>query len=480
MWGTTQPQAENDYWLLSRIGQSIWIHQSIPSTLLFPYTEARDFHYNAHEWLPALLFFAFNRLFDQATLGFLLGILGVVLFTALSYTAYRRSGGSLSLSLGLGLLAMLGQNYRHFLRPELFTLFFLLAYLISLEQLTKKLSTLNISWSIGLIALWANTHGSFVLTLPLALIYTADRMQHYGKYEAFSQSIPNRLCLYKAFWLSLPILVFIASLCTPFGTELWKFSLGFSHDSLAKKEIVEWMSLLDIRSYSVVGIYPSLAFYVINLTIVIVYRRKLPLRVIGTSMLFLALAAWGNRFLVYQGIILCWVASLLFSADTNTGNWKLESKRLLTLFIATATGLLFCYKFGNMNAATPFNARSNVLFSHGISAALQDQTMRGNVFNSYDLGGELIYRGYPRLKPSIDSRIDSYGDQYYFWHESLLDEPYKFQSFISRWNVQYLLLTRPDFDRWQKMPPTAKNLCNLIATDHLIFLHQCIGPARPQ
>ena len=55
-------------------------------------------------------------------------------------------------------------------------------------------------------------------------------------------------------------------------------------------------------------------------------------------------------------------------------------------------------------------------------AQIEQFDMKGNVFNSYELGAELIYRAYPRLRPMIDSRIDSYGDEYFLLSDRLVHQ----------------------------------------------------------
>ena len=84
-------------------------------------------------------------------------------------------------------------------------------------------------------------------------------------------------------------------------------------------------------------------------------------------------------------------------------------------------------------------------------ARLSRQEMRGNVFNSYELGAELIYRTYPRLRPSMDSRIDSYGDRYFLLQEQLLGDEPLLKEFISDFDVRYMLLSWRDFNRIKGM-----------------------------
>ena len=473
-WACTQPQAENDFWLLARIGAWIVEHHAIPDKLVFPFTHARGYHYNAHEWLAALFLHALDTIFTQDALAIVLGGLGLALFAAVTYMAYLRSNRCLSTALALGMLAMLSENYRHFLRPEIFTLFYLVVFLTLLESLVRDFSKIKLFLIFGLTILWANTHGSFVLTLPIALVFALDQIFCRARSSVYSPNESGRHNSKRISWLMLPVAVLIGSFCTPFGGQLWEFSLGFTHASVAKKDITEWMSPFDSRSFSIVGMYPGLILAIFMLFFIIWKRKTLPIRVVGIGLIFISLIAFGNRFLVYQGIVFAWVAPIALPHPISSTDSKYEHQRLAGLAALAAIALFLSIRFGNMNASTPFDARSDTLFSRGMVHALQDISGESNVFNSYDLGGELIYRNYPRLKPSIDSRIDSYGDAYYFWHETLLDDASQLQTFLKRWDVHYLLLTHVDFVRWQKLSLSTQEMCSLLATDRRIYLFHCV------
>ncbi|HWH81920.1 MAG TPA: hypothetical protein VNU71_06765, partial [Burkholderiaceae bacterium] len=46
---TFSPPATNDFWLQAKIGELIVDTGAIPHTVLFPFTWARDYPFNAHE-----------------------------------------------------------------------------------------------------------------------------------------------------------------------------------------------------------------------------------------------------------------------------------------------------------------------------------------------------------------------------------------------------------------------------------------------
>lgn len=463
---SVQPQAENDFWLQARLGAWIASEYQIPQTLLFPFTLARDYPFNAHEWLPSLLFHGVVTLVGEPGLPFVLGGLGLALFAFTCLVTYRNTNGSLTLALGAGLVVMVSENFRHFLRPELLTVFLLLASLFLLERLRRR-STVGDWISLhGLQVLWANSHGSFVLLPMLGAIVAADVV-----WSRWFQ--PSTLSTYRhsSVVLILPVSLFLSSLLTPFDIELWQFSLGFGAgiDSFSKQEIIEWMPLWDTRSHAIQGLWPAVGVGLLPLLLLWVERHQFALRHIGIAMLFLFLATQANRFLVYLGPILAWLVPLS-PRLRSIAKHRVALASMCICWLLLGLSVLFR---GNLNGSYPWDARSNHAFPPSLARFLEQGNLRGPVFNSYDLGGELTFRGYPRLQPSIDSRIDSYGDAYFEWHESLLDRAQAFTDFLREWKVQYLLLTKDDYLRYMRIEPAVQRKCQLILTDKRIFLFSC-------
>ena len=64
----------------------------------------------------------------------------------------------------------------------------------------------------------------------------------------------------------------------------------------------------------------------------------------------------------------------------------------------------------------------------------------------------MVYRAYPRLRPSLDSRIDSYGADSILFTERLLENEESLASFVAKYDVRYMLLTLGDFDSIRKLP----------------------------
>jgi len=89
---------------------------------------------------------------------------------------------------------------------------------------------------------------------------------------------------------------------------------------------------------------------------------------------------------------------------------------------------------------------------------------------SYELGAEVIYRWWPRLQPSIDSRIDSYGDDYALFHVRLLQDERLLDLFLDGNRVNYMLLLRRDLDLGLRAMPSIRANWHIRLTDGDIFL----------
>ena len=137
---STSQQVANDFWLQAKIGELIWKTHEIPTTVLFPFTEIRNATFNAHEWLPSIGFYEVVSLLGEDSLPFVSGLLGCLMFWQTARLVYWRSQGDLALAIGLGLMAMAVENYRHALRPELLSLVLFIACLDCLASLQTQFS----------------------------------------------------------------------------------------------------------------------------------------------------------------------------------------------------------------------------------------------------------------------------------------------------------------------------------------------------
>lgn len=441
------PQIANDFWLQAKVGELIASNFEIPKTLLFPFTDIQTAKFNAHEWLPSVLFYEVIQLFGEEALPLVLGAFGLTLFALAAWLAYRRSQQCLPLALILGLLAVGVQNFRHFLRPELVSLILFVVYLHLLESCRQKPSRKSWIGLVVVVILWSNTHGSFILAPIVASIFAVGVWLDTRRAPAQ----PNFAS--KTTAKSFGVLSLVALACTvvnPTGWEQTAFVLNFTQSDFTNGYVLEWISSLDPIAWHWRGFWIGLGCTIVAVTASVVRWRKLSAVDALLLLCFVLLAVKATRFAVYLGIVTAYILPPLIPKRVQRPEL---STRLYALCVVLGAGVLgFAIKFGNAYGAYPHESSLNQSFTAPMRTALSNPALHGNVMTTYDYGAELVYRAYPRLRPSLDSRIDSYGADYILFTERLLVENDLLVDFVHRYDVKYMLLTHEDFRLIRTLP----------------------------
>ena len=75
---------------------------------------------------------------------------------------------------------------------------------------------------------------------------------------------------------------------------------------------------------------------------------------------------------------------------------------------------------------------------------LRDKDFKGNIFNSSDIGGYLIWKLYPRKQVSLDGRWEVYGD--FLKTIQQIQNPYYFAQLTARYNIMILVLHKRSWE----------------------------------
>lgn len=470
---STAQVAGVDFWLQAKIGEMIMSDGTIPHTLLFPFTEIAEQHFNAHEWLSSVAFHVLLVVVGEEGLPLVTTLLGLTVFVLAFRFSLHRSEGRFDIALLGAVLTIATENYRHVLRPELFATILLLLFWTLLESLRHTPSRIRLCMATSLAVVWVNCHGSFILGPILATLYAVgnhlDDLRKQGSIRIQLSTTTHRLG-------ALALLVWLATLVNPFGFEMLRFVVGFSSDPTLKTVIGEWMPTLSSRWLREPGWWIALVVWIG--TAGIMYQRRRAVSAIEwlVFLMFSALAIKAIRFPLYIGLLAAYMVSGLSSSTTDT-----PRKRLLRYKGLTGVGLttlVLVIPFGNAYGVKPYSYGIRRLGPE-VLKTLDDPTVQGNVLTSMELGAELIFRAYPRLRPSIDCRIDSYGMAYYGYQLALLQQPALMQEFVQRYNVRFLFYESDRLLKAAKAGTWDERQWKLIAWDKNAAFLEYVGTASP-
>ena len=466
---TFLPISSNDFWLQVTIGGMIWNDGSIPRTVLFPFTEAKDYPFIAHEWLPSVVVYLLHRALGFDLLVFVKGAIGLLMF-ALAYRLAARLTRDTVVATLLAVAALVAGNYRHFLRPEIFALVFLLVLLNLLVeyQLTGRKRILV--WALPLAALWANCHASFPIALVIVTLFGAGAATDYVR---ASRPAPGALLARGAAAAAAPYLVLAAGmafavLLNPHGYHLYGFAWRMSQWSVLSEFIIEWRPTFADPFVGNRAFWAFIAYLAGALALGVVYRRRLTATVVLLFLAFALLATQRQRYIVlfaYIGLY-CMAATLGSIVLQERARRLVAAAGSATLALAIAAVL----RYGNMYGAWPHTVSSDN-FTPPMEQFIRENHLEGNVFNSYGLGAQLIHDFYPRLRPLIDSRIDAYGEPYFLYTVHLGVNEKALLEFIEHYDVRYFLLSWDEFrNRIGTMPKLRESGWRILFADHKAVL----------
>ena len=446
------PASTNDFWLQAAVGRLIWTTGEIPRSALFPFTEVRDFPFQAHEWLSSVAFYLLEDGLGHDRLVFVKGLLGLGLF-ALLYRLAHRQTKSFHASLLLAVAAMVAANYRFWLRPELFALLLAALQLNLLAGYRESGRRAYLAGCVALALLWANLHASAPVALVIAGAFAA------GAFVERRPLLPYLACL---------VAMALALLVNPYGARLFAFAWSVENASFLRSYIYEWTPTLHGPFVGSPGFWAFVAYLALVGAALAAARG----RVSATGALLLALfgflALRTQRHIALFAVVSVYPLSMALAPFAS--RWerlRVVQAGVPALFVA---GVCLLFAWGNLYGGYPYFVPS-YRFSPLMVEVLENESLRGNVLNSYSLGGELIYRFYPRLRPAIDSRIDVYGESYVRYLDALNQDQRLFREFVARYDVRYVLLPWQEFDAGlRRMPQLQRDGWHIAFADHKMVL----------
>lgn len=373
-----------DSWWHVAVGREIFSSGTLPWTDTFSHT----FHgerWIAKEWLAQLLFYTAYAFGGWPAVAFLTAVTIAGAFGLLLNWLLRRVRWTVALSLTVVAAALAAP---HFLaRPHIFSwplLVIWMAGLLSAAEARKAPSW----WLLAAVILWSNLHASlllaFAIALPLGL-------------EATARAQPDARLSVLARWAAFGIACLAAAMLSPYGPYpfIVAFELFGSGEPL--RYIIEWQPLgFDGKGLLGAGLF---AFVFCSLCL---QPRHNVFRV--AVLLFVAyLTARHSRFLNLSAIVASMIVAgplvRRFPSMQPLPDMAAAMRAKLTGVLPVIGGIAASALLVTILAPAP---AARITPAAALAEA-RKTGVTGNVFNSYDFGGYLIFAGEPTF---IDGRTD--------------------------------------------------------------------------
>ena len=255
----------------------------------------------------------------------------------------------------------------------------------------------DLAWLLPIAVLWANSHASFPLLPGVVLLAAAGSALDAWRSAGFrpaalaASAFSRRTALLGA----AALLAILAALANPYGIALVRHVLEPTSPDSMTRFLEEWQPLTAGGALP-----PRFAVPAILLAGAIFDGgRRMSFVSILLAAALAALALSAERHIAFFGI-----GAAFALGDYASG---LAPGRRVRTAIAAALAVALIGANAFAAAALGFGDRSLTAHpSDGITPrglAFVREHVRGNVLNSYHLGGALIYFGYPQLRVSIDS-----------------------------------------------------------------------------
>ncbi len=419
-----QPALNADLGWHLRTGYWILASHAIPTSDPYSFTRAGA-PWADHEWLWQ----AAMALVDRSW-----GAIGIVvahgLFAsvagALVYRRLRvREVAPLFAAAGVA-LAMVSVVFVAEARPSLLVAPFAAAFLLGFEAYRRKPRRLSLLALLPLQVLWANTHGSYVVSFLLCGVYAAAAVWDARRLSA---ALP---------WSGLLAGLAAASAVNPLGLDLLRFTLFASRLSFNRQFIAEW----EAPNFRAWGFAPLLLTIAFSLLLAASARRWQRDR---CQVLLLAVCTaavlYSQQFLLLYAVAAApLLAEMLHDLAGRTGSAPLSAASGLGL---AAAAVLFTMAFP-VNHLQPAAYRAAVAGIYPVDAVdfIKRHELSGPMWNDFEWGGYLV-DALPNVPVSVDGRTELYGDP--FMHEyarvGLAFEPA--QPVLDHYGVAFVL-TRAD------------------------------------
>jgi hypothetical protein len=440
-----------DFWWHLAAGEWIAQHGAIPTRDPFSYVAEGKPWIDSHWLFQSILYGAYSISGIPAVIWLRFPVV-LLCFGLLFFTAYRRE--HFAISIGVCTLALCVCLQRFLLRPELFSLLFLAAFVFFTERWRRHPRTSLAAIAVCQLA-WTNAHGMHLVGIALLAaelagegfdLLAARRGSGVATPERSARDWRRKLGLLAvALAMLLPNANGFAGMLYPFTllSELrGKPGVFGELGELASPFAGGWPALGSLRFF-----YFSLVALV--LAGAIAQGRKLRFAHLLPALGFFYLSTLALRNMSLFAIVATPVAIRWLSgvADSLAAAGITARRRLrgvaaplaLVAMLAAIASVASGQLYSIMGLLRRFGPGVSPWFPEAAVDYLERREIRGRIFNNPEIGGYLIWRLYPRHQVALDGRWEVYADPDL---PRRLGDPAEFERFAKERDVEVVILHR--------------------------------------
>jgi hypothetical protein len=402
------------FWHL-RTGQWIVEHLSVPRTDMFSFTR-EGMEWIDAQWIFQVVLYAFHSVFGGRGATLLqAALLAATLLFLLFSTPGRAPLAAKALA---GFIFLLSISPRVDCRPENLSCLYLAAMCFGLERARR-----GNSWWLAPVAvvqlLFVNSEGLWPLGLALAGAYAGDVFL-----EAWSRKAARAEARRLAAWGLALAAMALFSLIQPHGARAAAFPvlllLEITEKGTAPKSIISEFQPMIANGRLLAIFWPFVVLCAAALVSVALCRRRsrVMLTLLGLATVFLALSA--RRNLSVASVVMAQVLMAHLAALAEFRPRLLPAERFVKWCAVLAlTGAMFLSAWSLLVPVRQWDGSGRTeglgieMGKYPVETAdyLKSISYRGNIINSENIGGYLIWSLWPQCKVFADPRMELGGEQ---------------------------------------------------------------------
>ncbi len=360
--------------------------------------------YIPHEWLAGVIFYLLYILLGLNADVILAGVLLASTFTLIYAQASKQNTQPLFTFL-LVLLGAVVTSIHWVVRPHLFSMIFLVIWVIWMERLVGA-EPLKFWWFPALMLIWANTHAESIAGFLVLFAYIGGWFWQFF----FGASKPS-----SATGKSLAIvtgLSFGASLINPTGIQAWASVTSYINNSYLMSRIVETRP----PDFTQTNSLPLLLLLLLSAFLIVKQRKNFtPAHIFlmgGFGLMSLTSSRNAHLFGVVAPLILS-VGLKEIGPIRPINNIETMVSRFSTLIglkiVPTASVLIFSIILLNSPLKNS-NRFDPSIFPVDAVEWLKSNPPSGRMFNEFDWGGYILLHLWPQHQVFIESQADTKGE----------------------------------------------------------------------